>query len=304
MYTFGAEILPYHDFPLDLALGELAKLGFRHVNLWSSAPPLAAHVNPGDDVAAIRSALARHGISPTALTVYGKSQAEIAERIELAAQLGINTIVFDCEANYPDFVGRFLPPLVELAARNGVRIAVENHLTVPFTEDFESGGHEHERWHEGVDSFDQIRRLVTDLDDPHLGVCLAPPHLWVMAETISTVAAFLMERKKLFFYYIWDIDRNYRRGVDGLNFGPGDRQLPRPDGVLDHRVLLHDLARLGYEGVASLKCHGTAGWSLEKVTNELERSAAYIRRCLPHQVASPSSPQREEAATASPASMA
>lgn len=281
MYTLGAEILPYHDFPLDVALGELARLDFQHVNLWSSAPPLAAHVNPGDDVGEIRRLLDRHGITPTALTVYGKSQAEIAERIELAAGLGIDTMVFDCEANYADFVGSVLPPLVEVAERHGVRIAVENHLTVPFTEDFESGGHEHERWEEGVDSFEQIKRLVTDVDHPHLGVCLAPPHLWVMGETISQVAAFLMERKKLFFYYIWDIDRAYRRGVDGLNFGPGESQLPRLDGTLDHRVLLHELASLGYDGVASLKCHGTAGWPLEKVTAQLAGSAEYVRACLP-----------------------
>lgn len=281
MYTVGVEILPYHDFSLEESLAELAMLGYRHVNLWSSAPGLARHVNPGDDVGAIRAALQRHGMTPTALTVYGKTREEIAERIEFAAELGIDTIVFDCEANYSDFVGEFLPPLLQVARQSSVRVAVENHLTVPFTEDFESGGHEEQRWEEGVDTFAQIQRLVTDIDDPYLGICLAPPHLWVVGETVSHVAAFLMERKKLFFYYIWDVDRAYRRGVDGLNFGPGENQLPRPEGTLDHRVLLHELARLGYEGVASLKCHGTAGWPIEKVSEQLERSTAYVRDCLP-----------------------
>jgi len=223
MSRYTAEILPYHDYPLEVALRELGRLGFKEVNLWSSAPPLGHHVNPGDDPDKIRAVLDRYGITPCGLTMYGKTQEEMLERIEFARELGVDTVIFDCEANYPDFVSKFLPPLVESAARNGVRIAVENHLTVPFSADFEQGGGEEERWDEGVDTLAQIKRLVTDIDDPTLGVCLAPPHLWVMGETISEAITFLAERKRLFYYYIWDIDRAYRRGVDGLNFGPGEQ---------------------------------------------------------------------------------
>ena len=142
---------------------------------------------------------------------------------------------------------------------------------MPFTADFESGGHEADRWDEGVDTLAQIKRLVTDIDSPYLGVCVAPPHLWVEQETIGDVVRFLMERKKLFHYYVWDIDHAYKRGEDGLDFGPGEEQLPRPDGVLDWKVLLHDLAASGYEGVASLKCHGTAGWPLDYVSEQVAR---------------------------------
>jgi hypothetical protein len=55
MFRYGAEILPYHDFDLETALSELAKMGFREVNLWSSAAPLAHHINPGDDTKKIRA---------------------------------------------------------------------------------------------------------------------------------------------------------------------------------------------------------------------------------------------------------
>ena len=285
MFTLGAEILPYHDFPLEVSLRALADLGFTHINLWSSRAPLAHHVNPGDDVAAIQGLLRTYGITPTALTMYGKTQEEMRQRIEFAAQLGIDTVVFDCEAQYPDFVGSFLPSLLPTCERTGVRIAVENHLTVPFTEDFEAGGHEAERWSEGVDTFAQIKRLIADLDSPYVGVCLAPPHLWVMNETISEVITYLAERKKLFFYYVWDIDRRYRRGVDGLNFGPGEGQLPRADGTLDHAVLLRTLAAVGYEGVASLKCHGTAGWTLDYVNEQFGQAASYVRERMPRATA-------------------
>jgi sugar phosphate isomerase/epimerase len=280
MFELGIEILPYHDYPLDVSLREIRRLGFTAVNLWSSRAPLAHHVNPGDDPATIRATLDRYGMRPTALTMYGKTRDDMTERIEFASALGIDTVVFDCEAHFPEFVSSFLPPLLEVASKNGVRIAVENHLTVPFTEDFEHGGHEAERWSEGVDTLAQIKRLLAELDHPSLGICLAPPHLWVMNETISEAITYLMERKKLFFYYVWDVDRSYRRGQDGLNFGPGEQQLPRLDGTLDHRVLLSTLARTGYSGVASLKCHGTAGWPLHKVTNQLARSAAYVRQCM------------------------
>jgi sugar phosphate isomerase/epimerase len=280
MFRYTAEILPYHDHPFEDAIRELAGIGFTEVNLWTSADPLAHHVNPGDDPGKVLAILDQYGIKPCGLTMYGKTQDEILERIQLAHDLGIDTVIFDCEANYADFVGTFLPPLVEEGERLGVRIAVENHLTVPFSADFESGGNEDKRWAEGVDTLAQIKRLVQDLDHPNLGVCLAPPHLWVMGEVISEAITFLAERKRLFYYYIWDIDRAYRHGVDGLNFGPGEKQLPRPDGTLDHAVPLGTLKRVGYTGAASLKCHGTHGWSIEKVTAELKASNEYVRECL------------------------
>jgi sugar phosphate isomerase/epimerase len=202
------------------------------------------------------------------------------DRIDLASEIGIDTMVFDCESNYPDFVNKFLPPLVERGRKKGVKIAVENHLTVPFSSDFETGTNEENRWDEGVDTLAQIKRLINDIDDPFLGVCIAPSHLWVMNETISEVITYLAERKRLFYYYVWDIDRNYKRGVDGLNFGPGEMQLPRKDGTLDHAVLLGTLNRVGYTGPASLKCHGTHGWSLEKVTSQFSMSNEYIKSCM------------------------
>jgi sugar phosphate isomerase/epimerase len=277
MFRYTAEILPYHDVEFESAVRALAEIGFTEINLWSAAAPLAHHVDPGDDVGAIRAVLDRYGVRPCGLTVYGKDQQEILERVEFAAELGIDTVVFDCEMHFDDFVSSFLPPIVEAGRTNGVRIAVENHLTVPFSADFESGGNEDKRWAEGVDSLDQIKRLVRAIDDPFLGVCLAPPHLWVMQETISDAITFLAERKRLHYYYIWDIDPAYRHGVDGLNFGPGDRQLPRPDGTIDHSVPLRTLAAVGYRGPASLKCHGTEGWSFERISAELRKSDEYVR---------------------------
>jgi sugar phosphate isomerase/epimerase len=277
MFRYTAEILPYHDHPFEDAIRELAEIGFTEVNLWSSAAPLGHHVNPGDDPSRITAVLEKYGVKPCGLTAYGKTQDEMLERVEFAAALGIDTLIFDCEANYSDFVGSFLPPIVEAGRKHGVRIAVENHLTVPFSADFEHGGNEDRRWEEGVDTLAQIKRLVRDIDDPYLGVCVAPPHLWVVEETISEVLTFLAERKRLFYYYLWDIDRSYRRGIDGLNFGPGEEQLPRPDGTLDHAVLLRTLRDLGFEGAASVKCHGTQGWSIEKISAQLRAADAYLR---------------------------
>lgn len=280
MIRYTAEILPYHDYDFETSIRELANLGFKEVNLWSSAKPLAHHVNPGDDPKQILSILDKYNMKPCGLTMYGKTQEEMLERIDFAAELGIDTVIFDCEANYSDFVSSFLPPLVELGARRGVRIAVENHLTVPFSADFESGINEDNRWDEGVDSLAQIKRLVTDIDHPNLGVCLAPPHLWVMGDSISEAILFLAERKRLYYYYIWDIDRSYRHGVDGLNFGPGEKQLPRTEGTLDHAVPLSILKTIGYQGAASLKCHGTHGWSLDKISTQLKASDSYVRECF------------------------
>lgn len=89
MFRYTAEILPYHDIPFEVAVRELASLGFSEVNLWSAAWPLGHHVNPGDDVSSIRDTLDRYRVSPCGLTVYGKNQDEILERVDFAAELGI-----------------------------------------------------------------------------------------------------------------------------------------------------------------------------------------------------------------------
>jgi sugar phosphate isomerase/epimerase len=284
MFDFGVEALPWHDCSLETTLREAASLGFRSIDLWSSkSPPLAHHLGPDDDPARVRALLEQYGLRPSALTTYVLPQKEIARRIEFAAQLGIDTVIFDCEANLDEFIGSFLPPLLDLAAGHGIRIAVENHLTVKFTDDFEAGGTtdgELEKWDEGIQSIADMKRLLDGLDHPNLGICLAPPHMWAAQESVVEAIEFLAAREKLFFYYVWDIDAGYRRGVDGLNFGPAELQLPRPDGTLDHRALFDTLEKVGYEGVASLKCHGTAGWETSRVTAEVRRSAEYVRGLL------------------------
>ena len=274
---FAIESAPFHEVSLDSMGREVAHLGFRYVNLWASARPLAAHVDVvQDDPRRVAQRLERWGLSAVGVTMYGKSQEEIAEGISFAAALGAQRVIFDCECNFPTFVDTFLPPLVHKAESQGVDICVENHLTVPFTYDFECGGHEQERWHEGVDTFAQIKRLVTEIDHPNLKICLAPPHLWVVGESILEVATFRLERKKLGYYYVWDISRSYHRGADGLNFGPGQEQLPRVTGTLDHGFLLKVLAAAGYNGYASLKCHGTADWSCEEVSRRLTQARNHV----------------------------
>jgi hypothetical protein len=95
--------------------------------LWSSAPPLADHVGPDSDLATIRRALARHGMRATGLTCYGRDREELTARLRPAHDLGLDLMVFDCEAPYPEFVERWLAPMLDEAERLGARIAVENH---------------------------------------------------------------------------------------------------------------------------------------------------------------------------------
>ena len=84
---YTAEILPYHDYDFETSIKELAGLGFTEVNLWSSAKPLAHHVNPGDDPKKILAVLDKYKMKPCGLTMYGKNQQEMLERIDFAADL-------------------------------------------------------------------------------------------------------------------------------------------------------------------------------------------------------------------------
>ena len=80
--------------------------------------------------------------TPTGLTMYGKTQEEMRQRIQHGGRAGHpDTSSSTARSTTPTSSPRFLPPLLEdLRARRACRIAVENHLTVPFTADFESGG--------------------------------------------------------------------------------------------------------------------------------------------------------------------
>src|SRR4051794_41299994 len=110
MFTLRAEILPSHDYSLDESLRELTNLGFHHINLWSSAAPLAHHVNPGDDIEQIKRTLRKYDVTPTGLTMYGKTQEEMNQRILMAAELEISYAVFCLKKKNPKFVNRFLHP--------------------------------------------------------------------------------------------------------------------------------------------------------------------------------------------------
>ena len=83
---YTAEILPYHDYDFETSIKELAGLGFKEVNLWSSAKPLAHHVNPGDDPKKILAVLDKYKMKPCGLTMYGKNQQEMLERIDFAVR--------------------------------------------------------------------------------------------------------------------------------------------------------------------------------------------------------------------------
>jgi sugar phosphate isomerase/epimerase len=274
---YGLEGLPYHDFDLETMARHVAGHGVTYVNLWASPPPLASHVDVWkDEPAKVSATLDRFGLKPSGLSMYGRTKDDLIQCIKFAGEIGAPPVIFDCEASYGEFVSETLPELLAVAETVGVDLCIENHITVPFTSDFESGGHEEERWDEGVDTFAQIKRLITDIEHPNLKIALAPPHLWVENEPIAETLLYLLERKKLGYYYIWDIDRSYQRGKDGLNFGAGEQQLPRAGGTLDHHLLLNILESAQYDGYASVLLHGTGGWSLEYIDEKLAESSQYL----------------------------
>lgn len=275
MLKLGVEMLPYGHLPFEVGLRELALLGYDAVNLWSAKPPLASPANPGDDITKIRSVLSGYGLRPTGLSIYCWPQEEMLKRIEFAAQLGADTVIFHCDMELDYLRDTFIPPLLEAATKNGVKIAIENHVKIKSTDP-------KALWGRAAQSLQEIKDLVTEIDHPNLGICLAPPHLWVANESISETILYLVERKKLFFYYIWDVNRNYLKDIGGLNFwdSPGPTQIPKSDGVLDHRALLRLLKTLGYDGVVSVKSHGFVGWPVEKVTEEMRKATRYVHECM------------------------
>ena len=249
------------------ALAAIADLGFPAVDIWASghlgsldsigAPNLARHIDPAvDDATTLAAELRQFGLKLHALSIFRCDLPAKIRRIELAAELGAECVIFCADkTRLEQFAEETVAPVVARCEALGVRLALENHVD------------------RAVDTIESMARLAEMFPSPSFGYALAPPHLVAIGESPEE-AIRVLGAKRLHSVYLWDLKRGYRC-EESIHFGTGEEQMPG-GGQIDFTMLDAALIEAGYAGRFNIGVHETTAWPLDKIAAEIRRSLGTI----------------------------
>jgi sugar phosphate isomerase/epimerase len=260
MIELCASSLIYAGYSLETALGEIARAGYRAVDLWA-APRMCVHVDPlQDDAARVRRLLDEHGLRPAALSLYGSDVTRALAGIDFAAALGAKVVVTGAGVRSLAEGIEYLKPLTRRAEARKVVVAAENHVDSP------------------LELLAEMSGLLQALDgrrEGPLGIAYAPPHSFACGEEPENVILGL--GKRISFFYSWDVPTGYRRGSRARFWSDPYGQLPG-SGSLDFDRIFAALRDVGYSGFASVVWHGALDWELHRITSTLRAAADFLHR--------------------------
>ena len=235
------------------ACRRIGSLGFQAVDIWSAFAHCThleeARANLGP--AGTKKLLADNKLELCAMTVYWSGYEPFAEML---GQMGGGLVVRNSEAirdGSGDLTARMkvflesLKPEIDLAAKYGGKIAVENH----------SGP---TRLLNRTDSFKAFVDLNTS---PYVGIALAPYHIQRNQEAVEQVIRTC--GKQLWFFYAWQS-------------GTGLDQLPG-HGPTDFTPWLQTLRGVDYRGYLTVFMHGEI--ELAQMEAAVSKSVAYLKNC-------------------------
>jgi sugar phosphate isomerase/epimerase len=244
----------YHDFPLDTALEELSRVGTSAVDLWSM-PAFAEHLEPAN-AAETRERLDAYGFDVPVVSVYDSDPVE--DRLRAAAEIGAGTVVMG--GRTPDRPETWNPETtrehLDLAADLDLTLAFENHLDT-------------------LETVGEMESLLSALDHPAAGICLAPPHL--VAAGGDPVDALVRLGDAVEVAYLWDTEPGVTpETADEVWWNRADSQVPGGGGALDVGAYL-DAAAEHSPGAEWVLCyHGTGDWEVERVTQSVGRGTRFV----------------------------
>ncbi len=225
----------FASLPRSEALGLIARLGFRYVDLWA-CPPMCYHLDPlAEEPESVRAELEREGLSVSSLSLFLTTHEEKMAGIEFAVELGASSDIFEpgpskdwstvmsdlategrLIGNPGDTLEQFLAtaqPYFRRAEELDINVALE----VPHVATV-------------VENLADIERLLALEHSPSLGLTLAPPHLALAEENLAEAVDRIGHRVMVL--YLWNVKPGYVGSRDGRNYGPSEQQLG-PDGALD-----------------------------------------------------------------------
>ncbi|MCC6414880.1 MAG: sugar phosphate isomerase/epimerase [Opitutaceae bacterium] len=249
--------LLYIKYPRREAFASLQRLGVTCVDLWDH-PGFGSHVAVStDDSTAVSADLVEFGLKPSAISLYDSDPKRMTDGINYAAKVGAPMVVAGFSGSNPEEFAAFLRPLVAVATRVGVKIAIENHVDTP------------------ADSIDRWKTLAELV--PGLVCCYAPPHAVYMGENQCQNLTTLGDRMAMF--YLWDCPwastgltwfRNNWNQCSEEQFPGRGKLTPLFPAIMD------TLRATRFAGSVNLLVHGSREWSIEKTEAHITASRRFL----------------------------
>lgn len=259
-YTDIKEILP-----------EVRKTGATAIDLWPRV-----HGDQREQLDAMgeerfAELLRQHQVELGCISQYKLGPFKLADEMRLCRRLGCPLIVTgaagpkglqggELRQAVAAFVEK-MKPHVELAAENGVTIAIENHVNSL------------------IESPDSMKWLADLRPSPHLAIAFAPYHLPQDAKSLAELLHTLGNRVAMF--YAWQHGKGTKEKL------PKDQELLQMPGrgPLDFAPLLDALKAIGYEGRTAIFMHPFPRGvpileTTAEVTAEINRARTYLEQCL------------------------
>jgi sugar phosphate isomerase/epimerase len=249
----------YGKTRLEEILPEVKKTGASGIDLW----PLR-HADQREQVEAMGherfgELLKKHGVGLALTTRFDLGPLKLRDEMHFVRRFGGEMIVTGFVPKAADaerFVEQ-LAPHVEVAEKQGITLAIENHGCSP----------------------DDIRHFAKLVKSPRLGVALAPYHLpqdpALLARLIEDLGS------KLVLFYAW------QHGNGCMKPMPVDEQLLQMPGrgPLDFRPILGALRKIDFQGPVEIFMHPVPrGVPIREstllVTKEINRARSYLSECL------------------------
>lgn len=264
-YSLASCLYGYAD--LAAIMPEVAKTGATSIDVW----PMV-HGNQREQIDAMgedafRELLRRHEITLGCLTQYKLGPFGLTDELSLANRLGCPLIVtggkgpknltgLTLKAAIANFAQQLTPHL-ELAARCGVTIAIENH------------------GNNLIDRPDSLKWLIELCDHPNLGIALAPYHLPQNPQAIADLIVALGPRLSVF--YAW------QHGMGSMKKLPKSQELLQMPGRgdLDFAPIVAALQKINFAGPTEIFMHPVPRGvpileSPQAVTAEMNRARDYL----------------------------
>lgn len=252
-------------------LPEVKKIGAGAIDIWPKVHGDQREQLEAMGEARFKKLLDKHEVSLGCLTQYKLGPFGLAEEMKLARRFGCRTIVTggrgakglagkELKSAVKEFVEKMKPHL-EVAEKNGVTIAIENHSN------------------NLIQSPDSMKWLV-ELSSERMGVALAPYHLPQEEKELAQLILDLGNRIKVF--YAW------QHGMGCMKKLPKEQELLQMPGrgKLNFAPLLEALAKIKFNGWTEIFMHPVPRGipiheETEKVTAEINRSRTYLEKLLP-----------------------
>ncbi len=262
----------YGEMPLAVILPEVAKTGCEAIDIWCRP-----HGNQREQITEIGDAtfgalLAQHGVKLGVSTRYPLGPFGLGDEMKWMKKFSGGIVVTGSggpsEPSGPDAkkaVLAFLEkmkPHVAAAEESDVTIAIENHNR------------------QFLHHPDSLRYFAEFNRSAHLGVALAPHHLYPWIEQLPALIRDLGAKQIPFMYFQEHSEGISKKVAKEIEL----RQLPGFGGGLDYRPVIKALAEIRYTGLVEIFMHPTPRGipilpTVPEITAAINQSRDYLERC-------------------------